>query len=297
MLDCLVIGAGPAGLTAGIYLARFRRRFLVIDGGASRAALIPRSHNCPGFPDGIVGVELLDRLREQAQRYGAEISPGYIESLRKLPDGSFMAAGTLGEIHAKTVLLATGTVDLEPELPDVQDAVRRGLIRHCPICDAFEVIDKRVGVIGHGQHALKEALFLSHYTRDLTVFTLGEALTAEQKTLAKTREAGVRIVDAPVTSVQLENNRIEALQTQDGQTYQFDYLYSALGARERSELAAMVGADLDEQGAIKILDVHQHTSVDGLFAAGDVVSELNQISVAYAHAARASAAIHNLLRQ
>lgn len=297
MLDCLVIGAGPAGLTAGIYLARFRRSFLVVDGGASRAALIPRSHNCPGFPEGIAGVELLDRLREQAQRYGAEIRPGFIESLRKLPDGSFMAAGTLGEIHAKTVLLATGTVDIEPELPDVQDAVRRGLIRHCPICDAFEAIDKRVGVIGHGQHALKEALFLSHYTSDLTVFTLGEALTAEQKTLVTARETGIRIVDAPVTSVQLENDRIEALQTQDGQTYQFDYLYSALGARERSGLAAMLGAEVDEQESVKILDAHQRTSVDGFFAAGDVVSELNQISVAYAHAARASVAIHNLLRQ
>ncbi len=297
MLDCLVIGAGPAGLTAGIYLARFRRRFLVIDGSASRAALIPRSHNCPGFPDGITGFELLDRLREQAQRYGAEIRPGCIESLRKLPDGSFVATGTLGEIHAKTVLLATGTVDIEPELPDVQDAVRRGLIRHCPICDAFEAIDKRVGVIGHGQHALKEALFLSDYTRNLTVFTLGEALKAQQDTLAKARAAEIRIVDAPVISVQLEDDRIEALQTQDGQVYRFDYLYSALGARERSELAAMLDAELDEQGSIKILDAHQRTSVEGLFAAGDVVADLNQISVAYAHAARASVAIHNLMRQ
>lgn len=297
MLDCLVVGAGPAGLTAGIYLARFRRKFLVIDGGASRAAQIPLSHNCPGFPDGIAGTELLERLRAQAQHYGAEIRPGCIQSIETLPNGGFLATGSLGEIHATTVLLATGTVDIEPELPDVHDAVRRGLIRHCPICDAFEAIDKRVGVIGHGQHALKEALFLSHYTSDLTVFTLGEALEAEEGSLAKAHEIGIRIVDQPVSSVRLAHDRIEALQTRDGQVYQFDYLYSALGARLRSGLAAMLGAELDDQGSIRIMDAHQHTSVRGLFAAGDVVAELNQISVAYAHAARASAAIHNQLRQ
>ena len=144
-LDCLVVGGGPAGLSAAIYLARFRRRFRVIDGGLSRAATIPLSHNHPGFPDGIGGPALLARMRRQAEVYGARIDSGLVEGLeRRRGDDTFVAAvGNDGEVvRARTVLLATGVMDIEPDLPDVLGAVRRGLVRHCPICDAYEVIDR-----------------------------------------------------------------------------------------------------------------------------------------------------------
>ncbi len=293
-LDCLVIGGGPAGLSAAIYLARFRRRFRVVDGGASRAALIPLSHNHPGFPDGIGGRELLARMRGQAERYGAEIVPGTVDNLERREDGVFLAAVGDTILRARTVLLATGVVDLEPELPDVVGAVRRGLVRHCPICDGFEVIDRKVAVIGHGASGLGEALFLRSYTADLTLLTLGQAMHPAPDEARRAADAGIHIIEDPVSKVLLEGDTIAALEI-DGEEHRFDTLYSALGCDVRSELACDLGAARNDIGAL-VVDAHQRSSIPGLYAAGDVVSELNQIGVAMGHAAIAATAVHNDLR-
>lgn len=306
-LDCLIIGAGPAGLTAGIYLARFRRRVVIIDGGASRAALIPLSHNCPGYPDGITGIALLERLRAQAQRYGAEIVTGTVVRLLKRNDGCFQAtlqadsahpAVTAPERVASQVLLATGVVDIEPPLPNLMDALRRGYIRHCPICDAFEVIDQKVAIIGYGKHAVAEALFLRHYTADLTFLTLGhiQALGVDER--RQLHDAGIVVAEEPVQELYVENNKITALRLYSGREQRFDTLYSALGAHQRAELALQIGARCGPEqpvGAI-IVDAHQCTSIPGLYAAGDVGQSLNQISVAFGQAAIAATAMHNSLR-
>src|SRR3954467_14410552 len=111
MLDCLIIGGGPAGLIAAIYLARVCRNVQVIDAGGSRASLIPTSHNYPGFPDGISGRELLVRLREQARRYGATLTAGNVQQLERNDDGTFTARAGTEAIDARTVVLATGTMD------------------------------------------------------------------------------------------------------------------------------------------------------------------------------------------
>jgi thioredoxin reductase (NADPH) len=167
-LDCLVIGAGPAGLTAAIYLARYRRRFTVLDGGASRASLIPTSHNLPGFPEGIHGTVLLDRMTEQARRNGASIVPATAAALKRTDRGMFIAKTNIGEIYARTVLLATGVADRHPDVSDLHDAIQRGLIRYCAVCDGFEAMDRRVGVLGRGTSGFGEALFLCTYSADIT---------------------------------------------------------------------------------------------------------------------------------
>ena len=186
-LDCLVIGAGPAGLTAAIYLARFRSRFCMIDGGASRAALIPTSHNHAGFPEGIAGPVLLERMAAQARKYGADIVPGTVTSLQHDGDGAFTAQIDGQRLRARTVLMATGVVDIEPELPDLPQAIRRGLIRHCAICDGYEVIGHRVGVIGRGDSGLREALFLRTYTEDITLLSLGQPMDLSPAQLSQAR--------------------------------------------------------------------------------------------------------------
>ena len=294
-LDCLVIGGGPAGLSAAIYLARFRRRFLGVDAGASRASYIPLSHNHPGFPDGVAGEELLARMRRQAARYGAEVARGRVQALERRGDGAFVATTAGGEaFRARHVLLATGVEDIEPELPDLKDAVRRGLVRHCPICDGYEVIDQKVGVIGHGESGLGEALFLRTYTADLTLLTLGQAMDLDEGQRRAADEAGIRVAGDPVSRVVLEGDRIAALEI-DGDEHRFDTLYSALGCRVRSGLARDLGAACNEIGSLKV-DEHQRTSVPGLYAAGDVVASLNQIGVAMGQAEVAATAIHNALR-
>ena len=204
MIDCLIIGAGPAGLTAAIYLARFRRVFRVIDAGEGRASLIPLSHNHPGFPDGIPGPELLARMRGQAERYGARIGPGRVLALRRVPDGRFEAETESERILTQRVLLATGAEDIEPELPGIEHAIRRGLVRHCPICDAFEVIDQKVALIGYGKCRIKEAMLLRAYTRDLTVLTLGRPLEISDEERELLTASGMRVLDAPVERVVVE---------------------------------------------------------------------------------------------
>lgn len=293
-LDCLVIGAGPAGLTAAIYLARFRRRFCVIDGGASRAALVPRSHNHAGFPDGITGPELLRRMSAQAREYGAPIAPGTVTSLERHAESLFAAQVNDRQVLAKTVLMATGVVDIEPEFPDVPQAIRRGLIRHCLICDGYEVIGHRVGVIGHGGGALGDALFLRTYTRDVTLLSLGRPLKLSAEERREAAAAGIEIVEEKVVSVEVEGDRIASLTLHGGVCKPFDSIYSILGDTVRSGLAAAVGAKLGAKQCI-VTDAHQRSTVEGLYAAGDVVLSLDQISVAMGQAAIAAMAIHDSL--
>ncbi len=294
-MDCLIIGAGPAGLTAAIYLARFRRDFKVLDAGSGRASLIPLSHNHAGFPQGIAGPELLFLMREQAQRYGSIIQQDHVISLEKAANGDFIATTEAGQsLRAKTVILATGAHDIEPELPGLQDAIRRGLIRHCPICDAYEVIDQKVALIGYGRCRIREALLLRSYTADLTLLTLGHQLELTDEEHELLQAAGVRILEEPVQAITLQNDKIGTWRMHSGIEHQFDTLYTALGFRMHSELAASLGADMDEDGAL-IVDSHQRTSVPSLYAAGDVVKGLAQISVAMGQAAVAAVAVNNSL--
>src|SRR4051794_18613071 len=135
-VDVLVVGGGPAGLTTAIYLARFRRKVVVVDAGKPRAGLIPLSHNCPGFPDGIAGADLLARLREQAQRYGAVIYQGQVDEVVGRAE-MFTAATSLGKLQVSKVVLASGLTDIAPDIPMLREAVAAGRLRLCPVCDGY----------------------------------------------------------------------------------------------------------------------------------------------------------------
>ncbi len=293
--ECLVIGGGPAGLVAATYLGRFRRTVAVVDAGQSRASWIPVSHNLIGFPQGLSGDALLGRLRDQAREYGATLIEGQVDGLKRLPDGRFEATiGGTGH-RAARVLLATGGLDVEPELPGVRDAVRRGLVRYCPICDAFEASGLKIGLIAFGKCRIKEALLLRGYTNDLSVLTLGRQLDLPADEHDTLRDAGVTLLEAPVTRLSIEGDRIAAWHLDDGAEHRFDTIYSALGTRVRSALATGLGAKADEDGALTV-DRHQQTSIAGLYAAGDVVSGLSQISVAGGQAAIAATHMNASMR-
>ena len=293
-IDTLVVGGGPAGLVAALYLARFRRRVVVLDARSSRAALIPRSHNYPGFPEGIAGSELLARMREQALRYGAEIVDATADSIEEVPQGGFAAGFGGRSLRARTIVLASGVVDVEPDLPNLRDAIRRGLIRHCPICDGFEVIGRRTAVIGVGDKGAREAAFIRHFTDDVTLFTLGAPPLADDARAALAA-APIALVEDPVVEVHIEGAALVGLTTADGRTHRFETLYSALGAVPNGDLARRLGVERAADGMI-LTDGHQRSSVPDVYACGDIVhGSLNQIAVATAHAAIAATAIHNSL--
>ena len=292
--DCIIVGAGPAGLTAAIYLARYHLSIRLFDCGTSRASWIPTSHNHAGFPDGINGEELLKRMREQAAKYGALREPKRVTELRS--DGEhFIVCCDDEEFRARTVLLATGVVNNRPEGIEDQlheEALGRGLIRYCPVCDGYEVTDKRVAVIGTSDHGTAEAQFIRTYTADLTLVSpQGDHVLSEQcsQTLD---DAGIRRVAGPCGGYAIENGRI-AFDTAEGRVA-FDSIYPALGSVIRSGLAVSAGAKVSEEGCV-LVDDHLETSVPGLFAAGDVVIGLDQISHAMGQAGVAATTIRNHL--
>ena len=293
-LDALVIGGGPAGLTAAIYLARFRRDFLVVENGESRAGWIPRTHNHPGFPDGIEGEVLLARLRAQAERYGARIQRGTVDALARQGDVFEAALDDGSLLRARHVLLATGVIDNEPRLPAFAQAVKRGLLRICPICDGYEVQDLAVGVVGDGDKGGREALFLTGYSDQVTLVHVGDPRTLSPEMRERLTAAAVPVVETPIGAVVLERDRITALDFGGGDVRRFDTLYSALGVTPRGRLAEILGAEVDDCGCL-VVGGHQQTSVDGLYAAGDLVRGLNQISCAQSEAAIAATDIHNRL--
>src|ERR1700722_14737717 len=150
MNDVIIVGAGPAGLTAATYLGRFRRRCLVLENGHSRARWIPTSHNIPGFTAGVGGEQFLGLLKRQALKYGAQIRHTAVASL-SVSDGVFALRTDESTLYTRYVLLATGTRDHLPDIEGAAEAVMRSLLRVCPICDAFEAIDKRIAVIANGE--------------------------------------------------------------------------------------------------------------------------------------------------
>ncbi|WKB51713.1 NAD(P)/FAD-dependent oxidoreductase [Eleftheria terrae] len=293
--DCLIIGAGPAGLMAGIYLRRFHRDVRILDAGASRAKRIPTSHNCPGFPDGVSGHELLQRLRQQLEGCGGCVESGQVQQLRRdAGDGVFTAQAGARVWRSRSVVLATGVVDVEPQLPGI-DALRgRALLRYCPICDGFEFSGQRIGVVGRGRHGAREALFVRNYSARVTLLCLQPGDRPDAEALGWLQEAQVRVLDGPFTGVEESAEGAATAVAEDGQRHGFDVLYAALGSTARSELASQLGAAMDASGCLTV-DSHLRTSVEGLYAAGDVVSSLDQVAVALGQAAIAAAAIHNSL--
>ncbi|TWI01725.1 thioredoxin reductase (NADPH) [Luteimonas cucumeris] len=290
-IDCVVIGAGPSGLTAAMYLRRFHRHIAVIDDGQSRAHLIPRSHNCPGFLGGVPGTEFLQRLKAQAGDYGVTIRAGRAHALHRLDDGTFQIDDGTAPLHAPCVILATGVRDVLPSVPWAKQAIDIAAIRLCAVCDGYEASDGRIACYGPFDAALRHARFLRTFSRQVYVAPL-DADSAGSARRAASSQADVTLLDGPCR-LQFDGRDCMVLDARDRE-HRFDSLYPALGSISQSTLAAAIGARQDEQGDL-VVDANQMTSVDGLYAIGDVVSALNQISVGLGHAAIAATAVHNSL--
>jgi thioredoxin reductase (NADPH) len=289
--DCLVIGGGPAGLTAAIYLVRYHLSLKVVDAGNSRASWIPCSHNHAGYPGGINGKELLAKMREQAQMYGASIETARVTRL-DLIEGGFQAEWGAGPVTARKVLLATGVTNRKPPMdPELHDeALAQGLIRYCPVCDGYEVTDKRVGVIGSGSHGVAEAVFIRGFTEDITLIAPDRAHDLSAEDRARLDEFGIKSVDGPCEAVAAAGKCI-TIATPYGE-HVFDSVYPALGSDTHVELANQVGAEITVDGTLAV-DDHQRTNVFGFYAAGDVVKGLDQISHAMGEGGVAATTMRN----
>ncbi|HEX8613958.1 MAG TPA: NAD(P)/FAD-dependent oxidoreductase [Telluria sp.] len=291
--DTLIIGGGPGGLTAAIYLRRFRRNIILIDKGHSRLGWIPVTHNYPGFPDGIHGKELLGNLRDQLKRYDGEVIQGEVTRLIR-EDGCFVAAHEGGEIRARTVLLATGIADAGMPIENFLEAVACGAVRLCPVCDGFDVLDQKIAVVTSDTNPVGHALFMRTFSADVTLFERSKDALVAPADRERLTSAGIRYITSPLRGVTMSERMTPEMHTEDGECYQSDVLYPMLGETARSDLAVALGAQTSACMELQV-DAHQQTSVEGLYAIGDVAQGLNQISVAAGQAAVAATRIHNVL--
>jgi thioredoxin reductase (NADPH) len=293
MIDCVIVGGGPAGLTAAIYGARYRLKVQVVDRGDSRSSLIACTRNVAGFPDGIAGAELLTRMRRQALLSGALLTYGDVTRIRRRKNG-FVVKTSQGEVTARTVLLATGITSNRPMMTDDlhSAAVLAHRLGYCPVCDGYEATDKTVGVIGTGEHGANEALFLRSYTQRVTLIAPNGRHKLTEPLRRKLRNKGVAVNDGPANDFELNESGLN-LSTASGR-HAFDMVYPALGSVAHSGLASSLGAATTKLGCIKV-DNHQRTTVPGLYAAGDVVVGLDQISHAMGEGGVAATAIRNEL--
>lgn len=295
--DAIVIGAGPAGLTAALYLARFRRTTLALHDGTSRASQIPLSHNVPGWTSGVSGSDLLAKISAQAGAYGAAFSRVHVTAIRREEDTFAVEAETEELWRCRSLILATGAetnqLPLDPE--EHERALQNRVLAYCPICDGFEHIAQNIAVVGCDQHGAQEALFMRHYSSRITLFPKSFSELNQQVT-EQLSKAGVTVVNAPVESYVVRQRDILIRLAHGEEPRAFDVVYPALGIRPRSRLASMLGLPLTNDGSLED-SAPFRTAIPGLYAAGDIVAGLDQISVAMGQGAAAATRAHNWLRK
>ena len=295
--DSLIIGAGPAGLSAAIYLARFNRSVLVIDAGEGRSTSHETNENFLGFPEGIASRELRERGRRQAQRFGANFADGRVRSVRRDGD-AFRAIADVCEVQARTIIIATGAIDLFPEIDGIEEYVGRSLF-WCITCDGYKTRGKRVVVVGPTEEAAVTALQFKNFTDAVSFVTNRPPGQSEVSAHARRNLADGCIpqYEGAVASVEGDGREMRAVLLDDGRRIDVDYMISQQGSRPNSELARELGVTTSDGGWIEV-DEEQRTNVEHVYAAGDVTRMFAHQIVSGAHegATAAQAANYDLYR-
>lgn len=289
--DGVVIGGGPAGLAAAIHLRRHGRSVRLVDSGASRAQRIARALNVAGYPDGVVGGHLLERMRQHLRAADGHVTYDSVEDIRRCPDGRLLLRLRHGTLLARNVILCTGATDPPINLPGADDLASAGLLRTWSWQGVGDLFGKRVGVLGYSRLGVPGAADLRRACAEARFIEID---CAAGKAECSSCQAGLERVPGVASHVALARNSTILVTCDDGRTHEFDLLLSAFGARPRTYLADQLAVRLDVHGAIAI-GPSGLTSADNVYAAGDVAGAPCQIDVAIGQAAVAAAAVHGSL--
>jgi thioredoxin reductase (NADPH) len=294
MWEVIVVGGGLAGLSAALYLGRSKRQTLVIESGHSMAVWERDVENYLGFPDGVSGEELLQRGRQQAERYEVQFMRDEIMLVGR-HENTFLLQGRQDPYHARRLLLATGITHIPPEIPEVRACLGRSLF-FCKDCDGYRVQGGRIGIIGRNNEAVDYALAMLLYSPTVILATNGQKTAWDKPHAAWLREYRIPIYEEPITEVEHHDGLIQSIRFQDGLQVAIDYLFATRGDLCHNDLAQSLGAQLNAHGEIDVDDC-MLTSVSGLYAAGCVTPANCQMIIAAGQGATAAQAINRDLFQ
>jgi thioredoxin reductase (NADPH) len=282
LYDSLIIGGGPAGLSAAIYLARFNRSVLVIDAGHGRTQYREHNENYLGFPEGIQAQKLRELGKEQAERYGAEFFVDKVLAIKKNEKG-FEALGQRGKYESRSVIIATGVMDLFPTFEDYVEYVGISLF-WCITCDGYKTRDKKVVVVGNTDESVVTCLQFLNYTKDLFFITNCEdgmnKISAEY--IERLRKHNIPYMHGCIETVKGKDGQVECIEMADGQRIETDFIFNQQGAAPNTEIAKDLGVTLDKHNYI-ISNDNQRTNIPFVYAAGDVTKQFAHQVVTAAH--------------
>ena len=295
--ECIVIGAGPAGLSASLFLARYRHRTLTFHHNSPRNEYAHGVHGFLGH-HGISPVELLARGRDEVTAHGGLIVEACVAEIEQLPNKDFRVS--IGDAEqdrrtfdAQRVLLATGLRDVTPDCPGFRDFYGVS-VHHCPDCDGYECTGKRIAVLGSGRKTVGFCLGLLTWTNKITLITEDDVSNDDRGQLAAF-DIDVRKQSIKALEGDLKSKQLQRVLFNDGDTLDCDALFFNLGTEPASNLHEMLGCKLDEKCGLIWVDETRQTSVEGVYAAGDITPMSQLAIVAAAEGAMAAIHIHDSL--
>ena len=286
--DVVVIGGGAAGLSAALVLSRARRKVLVVDSGTPRNAPAAHMH---GFlsRDGLPPGELLDIGRDEVKGYGGEIIEGAVAELVRCGTSGFWVLLSDGQrISARRLLVATGLRDELPDIPGLRDRWARDVL-HCPYCHGYEVRDQRLGVLGGSPDTIRYAQIVRQWADDVVFFAPTGTLTVAERSQLVARAIG--IVEGTVQRILVEHDHLCGVELDDGRTIRRGVLFVPPRFVPNNDLLVGLGCDIDEDGWV-VIGANGHTSVTGVWVAGNVANPRAQVITAAGEGSAAAIAIN-----
>jgi len=291
--DVAIIGGGPAGLTAAIWLARYLRRVVVIDAGDPRNWETRGIHGYLGS-EGITPAELRGRGRDECRQFGATLIDTTVSRIDVIDDDNFSVSLESGAmLNASRILLAIGIRDVWPDVPGLDRCY--GATAHvCPDCDGYEARGKKTVVIASGRKAAGLAFALTTWTREIVICTNGEPAGMSAGILGKLDALNIPIIEAPIQCVRSSGGEARAIDLPEGMSLDCDQIFFAIGQEPSDDLGSQLGCKRDEIGRL-VTDLHFHTSVRNVYAAGDIIHGPQMAIAAAGIGAVAANAIHHSL--
>ncbi len=290
--DVLIVGAGPAGLSAALILGRARRRVLLCDTGTPRSWASKEMHAYLSR-DGIVPQEFLSIGRRELRRYPAvHFLPQEVTAARRAGGGFAARLADGRRVRSRKLLIATGVFDNVPRIAGIDELFGRSVFQ-CPYCDGWEMRDRRVLAYGRGRRGFEMTRALTAWSDDIVLCTDGAARysTADRRTLAR---KGIRLVEKHISNLEGRRGRLRAVHFSGGERLIRDAMFFDTPSREQSRLAASLGCRFGRNGGV-VCGEYEATSVPGVFVAGNIIRDVQLSIVAAAEGARAAFGINRAL--